>query len=350
MTIAVLGAGNSGLAMSAHLSQLGCDVNLWNRTRHNIEKLIRTKTIFCEGLKENSVRINLITDDIDEALKDVDIIMVTTPAYSFFDIGCLIAAKIKENVPIILNPGRTFGAMRLERIIKEHSSLNSVSIAETQTILYTCRKYDEDRVKVFSLKRDVRIASKKMETVNSILEKLPYEFRNRFEIEESLAKTTLSNVGMVLHCAPLLLNSGWTENRDNSYKYYYDGITPTIGAFIEKIDDERVSVAKRLGYDIETTKAWMERSYGIKGKTLYECIRNNEAYKKIDAPDSLDHRYITEDIPFGLVQIEKIGKLINVETRTITLVIDLAEQLFNADYRKAADWLDEDVVKEIRIM
>ena len=55
---------------------------------------------------------------------------------------------------------------------------------------------------------------------------------------------------MVLHCAPLLLNAGWTESDRNIYKYYYDGITPSVGKLIEQIDLERVSVSVSLGHKL----------------------------------------------------------------------------------------------------
>jgi len=45
MNVTVLGAGNSGLAMAAHLSLYGNKVRLWNRSKENIAKIMETGTI-----------------------------------------------------------------------------------------------------------------------------------------------------------------------------------------------------------------------------------------------------------------------------------------------------------------
>lgn len=348
MRIGVLGAGNSGLAMSAHLAKMGCEVFLWNRTKSHIKKLIETKTIHCKGIIEGRIVLREVTDDLLRIVNDVDLVMITTPADSYEEIGRLIALNMTKSVPILLNPGRTYGAIRMEEILRKNGLPFTPEIAETQTILYACRKDREDLVRIYALKNDVLIASRKPETTRMILSQLPSCISSVFRIADSIPVTSFGNVGMVLHCAPLLLNAGWTENSDNTYKYYYDGITPVIGAFIEKIDAERVGLAKLLGIEIETTKEWMERSYHIRGESLYQCIRNNTAYMKIDAPRSLKHRYITEDIPYGMVQVEKTAKLIGFETKNISLVIDLAEQMLGEDFRKAADWLNEDILSELR--
>jgi opine dehydrogenase len=148
-----------------------------------------------------------------------------------------------------------------------------------------------------------------------------------------MIQTSIGNVGMVLHCAPLLLNTGWTESEKNIYKYYYDGITPTIGKLIEKIDDERVAVSDALGDKVESTKDWFIRTYHVSGNNLFECIQNNEAYKTIDAPGSLKHRYIFEDVPCGLVPLEAIGLKLGLDMSCTTLIIDLASKLLNVDFR-----------------
>ncbi len=65
---------------------------------------------------------------------------------------------------------------------------------------------------------------------------------------------------MILHCAPLLLNSGWTEHHTKTYRYYIDGITLTVAKLIEKIDLERVAVSEVLGHKVSTAKEWLEEN------------------------------------------------------------------------------------------
>lgn len=332
MNITVIGAGNSGLAMAAHLSMEGHKVSLWNRSEINISNLITHKTIKCSGAIEGNAIIHNVTTSISEAIKDTELILITTPANSHSNLAVMLSKALERDVPIILNPGRTFGAINFLQALKKNKCKVTPRIGEAQTIIYTCRKTSEDSVVILSFKNNVLLSEVEGNT-EQLIKSLPCCLHNYFIPAKSMVETSLGNVGMILHCAPLLLNSGWTESTSNIYKYYYDGITPSVGKLIEKIDNERVKVSELLKYKVKTTKEWLQETYNVQGESIYECIQNNCIYKEIDAPLSLDHRYIYEDIPYGLVPLEKIGLSLGLEMKYTGLIINLAEALMEEDYR-----------------
>jgi opine dehydrogenase len=333
MKVTVIGAGNSGLAMAAHLSKEGNNVTLWNRSKSTIDKLLKTHVIYCEGIINSGIPVNSITNDLEKAVEDPDVILITTPADSHKELAERIAKSIKRETLIVLNPGRTFGALEFNDIYSKYNKKFKQIIAETQTIIYTCRRTGEDSVNIITLKSGVLISAIDADKNKSIISMLPECVQQYFIPARSMIETSIGNVGMILHCAPLLLNAGWTESESNVYKYYYDGITPSVGNFIEKIDEERVLVSKMLGLEVETTQAWLKRTYDTHGNSLYQCIQNNEAYKTIDAPCSLKHRYIFEDVPCGLVPLETVGKRLGLEMKYTGLIIDLASSLMDVDFR-----------------
>ncbi len=334
LKVTVIGAGNSGLAMAAHLSKQNNQVTLWNRSYKTIEKLIETHIIKCEGLINGEVKIYCVTDDIDVALKEPDVILITTPANSHKELAELIAKHIKKTTVIVLNPGRTFGAIEFKTVYSKYNSQFSQIIAETQTIIYTCRKIAEDAVQIIAFKNNVLISTIDLDDNCNIISYLPSCVQPYLTLANSMIQTSIGNIGMILHCAPLLLNSGWTESKRNNYKYYYEGITPTVGGLIEKIDYERVMVSAALGYKVESTKEWLIRTYNVTGDSIWECIHNNKAYETIDAPRTLKHRYIFEDIPCGLVPLEAIGLKLEIDMSYTTLIIDLASKLLGVDFRE----------------
>lgn len=332
--ITIIGAGNSGLAMAAHLSSCGENVALWNRSKEGIAKLKKTRTIYSYGAIEGEFKIDLVTNDIKEALDGADLILITTPANSHRDLAELIAKNIRKEALIVLNPGRTFGALEFREIFKRHNNEIRPTIAETQTIIYTCRRTGDDSVNVISLKNGVLLSTFDSSRNNEVIKSLPECIQKYFVPAESMVQTSIGNVGMILHCAPLLLNTGWTENPNFNYKYYHDGITESIAAFLEKIDRERVEVSKLLGLKIESTEEWFKRAYDVQGSNLYECIQNTKAYEMIGAPSTLNHRYIFEDIPCGLVPLESAGKSLGLSMTNTGIVIDLASALLDRDFRK----------------
>ena len=69
MNVTVIGAGNSGIAMAAHLSKEGNKVTLWNRSSSTISKLLETRLIHCKGVISGEIPIHAVTNDIRVALK-----------------------------------------------------------------------------------------------------------------------------------------------------------------------------------------------------------------------------------------------------------------------------------------
>lgn len=333
MRVLVIGAGNSGLAMAAHLSKNGESVILWNRTRSHIARLMETRQIYVEGVFNDSVEIDLVTNDMQIALSESDLIFITTPANTHKYLAELIAQNISRDALILLNPGRTFGVLEFLCIFKKFNDICKPVVAETQTIIYTCRKTGDDSVDIIALKSNVLLSTLNSSMNAEIIRSLPKCIQDHFIPADSIIETSIGNVGMILHCAPLLLNSGWTESENNHYKYYYDGITPTVSKFLEKMDEERVNVSIALGHPVESLINWLKRTYHVTGDILYECIQQNEAYRTIDAPLSLEHRYLLEDIPCGLVPLETIGLSVDIDMGFTTLIIDLASKMLGIDFR-----------------
>lgn len=328
----VCGGGHQGLAMAAHLALNGEKVTLWNRTPEHIDEIMRTGRIYCSGEVNGIAKIEKASDNIEEVVTSY--ILVTVPSTAYHDVAQVLAPYVNRNTVIVLNPGRTFGAIEFSEELKKNGVKEMPQIAETQTIVYTCRRSDKNCVTIFAMKRDVEIAALDRMYLNNILRKMPVCLQKYFVAQKSVAYTSFANVGMILHCAPVLMNIGWIENEKVDFKYYYDGISKSVAKYIEKMDAERINVAKELGYKIESVSEWLRRTYNVEGTDLYECIKNNIAYREIDAPPSLDSRYIYEDVPNGLVPIEYIGKQLNVETKYITNIIDLANGVYDADFRK----------------
>ena len=329
--ILIIGAGHQGLAMAAHLALNGENVNIWNRSQQHIELIQKEREIRCTGVVCGNACIKKASTDICEVLSRR--IMVTTPSSAHRDIAKMLAPVLLPDTTIILNPGRTFGAIEFYRILEEMGCKNLPFVAEAQTIVYTCRKFKQNLVNIYALKKDVLIAALKKEEESRIKSGIPDVLLPYFKWCDSVLKTSLGNIGMILHCAPVLLNTGWIESSKWEFKYYYDGISPSIARLLNKMDVERIQVGDKLGIKLESLVEWLKRTYQIEGEDLYSCLQNNVYYHDIDAPLSLHHRYLDEDIPCGLVPLEHIGRELGVDMSVVTLIIDLGNVLCGKDYR-----------------
>lgn len=334
----VCGGGHQGLSMAAHLALNGVQVTMWNRTARNIQSVIDTHQIRCSGVINGTAVVEDASQDMEQVISDF--VMVATPSSAHKDIAMRLAPYAHKDMVIVLNPGRTFGALEFAETLRQCGVQDMPHIAETQTIVYTCRRGEQNSTVIHALKDDVKIAAIDNDT-DYIMSRMPKCLVSHFTPVESVFITSLSNVGMVLHCAPILMNIGWIETEKVDFKYYYDGISPTVARFIEKIDDERLAVARELGYEVESTADWMRRTYHVTGADLHECIRNNSAYQEIDAPHSIQCRYILEDVPCGLIPVEDAGRKLGVPTPNITVLVDMINAVFDCDFRQKGRKLPE---------
>ncbi len=327
----VCGCGHQGMSMAAHLALNNVEVSLWNRTESNIKEILDTHEIHCNGVVEGTAHIDRVSTNIEDVISDF--IMISTPSSAHADLAKLLAPYVHKDMTIILNPGRTFGAIEFAEVLKESGVVELPHIAETQTIVYTCRRNGPNEATIFALKNDVKIAALRGTSIDHVLDLMPDCLKPHYTPVSSVAFTSLANVGMILHCAPVLMNIGWIEAEDIGFKYYHQGISRSVANYLEKLDNERLAVAAALGFQIESTADWLRNTYGVTGNTLYECIQNNTSYEEIDAPAEIRYRYIMEDVPNGLVPMEHIGQELGVPTPNITTIINLASSALDMDFR-----------------
>jgi opine dehydrogenase len=332
MKIAVLGAGNGGQAMAAYLALKGCLVNLYNRSPIKIEAVKKLGGIFLSGVCQGFGRLNVISSDISQVIEDVDLLMIVTPAGAHRFFAEQLSPYLKDGQKIVLNPGRTGGALEFYNLLQDYHCTADVIISEAQTFIFASRIIGPAQARIYGIKKHVSVAafpsSRTRELIDDLSEILP-----QFSPVENVLKTSLDNIGAIFHPAPTLLNMAWIESTSGDFPYYKKGISPSVCKIIEKMDMERMKVA--YAFDVEPISAadWLRLSYGVKGKNLYELLQRNKQYQEISAPGNISHRYVLEDVPMSLVPIASLAESVGVAAPTINLIIDLANIIYGRDFR-----------------
>ena len=150
MKFCIIGAGNGGRAFAAYLSSKGHEVNMFNRSYSRLAEIIKKGSIRSTGVLKGTFPVKLATQDIEAALKDVDVILVVTPAFAHKDIAEKIAPYLTQEQIILLNPGRTFGAAEFKKIIQDKYGKIPIFIGETQTLIFTSRQLDKNKVQMLA--------------------------------------------------------------------------------------------------------------------------------------------------------------------------------------------------------
>jgi opine dehydrogenase len=342
LQITVIGAGHGGRAMAADLAVRGYAVRLFNRNYNHIEEIAARGGI--EVMLEDGTqvfgRIRVITSDIARALDGADLIMVVVPASGHREIALTTAPHLHDGQIVVLNPGRTGGALEFEYTLREAECEADLIVAEAETFIFASRSVGPAQSHIFRRKNTVPLAALPATHTSDVLDLLQ-EVYPQFIAAPNVLYTSLNNMGAVFHPALALLNAGWIEATGGDFEFYVDGVTPSTARILDRLDRERVTVATAMGIQAESACGWLARAYSAYGETLYDAMHDNPGYKGIKAPSKLRHRYIFEDVPFSLVPIAELGRRFGVDVWGMEAMIQVACVIDGTDYRHRGRTLDK---------
>ena len=329
MIVAILGAGNGGASAVVELGQRGFKTRLWNRSIETLLPFQRAEGIKYTGVfGEGIARPDLVTADLADAIEGVDIILVCLPVSAHASIAKALAKLGANNVPVILNPGHTGGALEFFAAFHRHN-MSPPPTAEFSTLTYVARKPQSDAVWITGAAKHVWVAAMPGGDIALTRAKELYPVA---EMADNVIATGLANVNMVLHPPGAILGAAWVESCKGDFTFYVQGLPNGVGRVMAALDGERLAVARAYGYELPDLFAEMQSIGTIENDVdrsagLAAAIRGGEANSKIKAPDSLAHRYYHEDFWYGIKPFLAFAGIVGVDVPVATSLMKLAELL-----------------------
>ena len=107
---------------------------------------------------------------------------------------------------------------------------------------------------------------------------------------------------------------------------------------LEALDAERLAVAKAFGVQVPGIHQWLLQTYALGGESLRETFHRltyepTGPYQWTPTPPSLQHKYVVEDVPCGLVAMSGLGRAAGVATPVIEGLIALTSAMLGRDLR-----------------
>ncbi len=140
----------------------------------------------------------------------------------------------------------------------------------------------------------------------------------------------IGGLGMMI---VLEMNSGWVDAAGKDFYLYRDGNTLSISRGIKAVFEEVSSVARALDVpmlDYPEEDFWQKPF--IMSTYFRAAFDKEGAVRKISGPSTVKSRYITEDLPFGLVPIKKLAMEYDVQTPVIDSIITFGSLINQTDY------------------
>jgi opine dehydrogenase len=335
--IAVLGAGHGGCAAAADLTMRGFEVRLHARRAERLAAIEANGGITARGVQDGLARIDHMTTDVAEAVDGAELIMLVVPSIAHEAYAEALIPHLDEETPVFLNPGHTGGGLHFAHALARAGFKGTPRLCETVTLTYISRLEAEAEVGIYGYTKRLMFAAlpaRETEALHALVQPLYPEI----VAASNVLETGLSNINAVFHPPGMLMNAGWIEHTDGGFLFYREGITESVGRVVSALDAERVEIARALGIPsrtfLETFHAvGLTSDAALKSGSVAQACRDSEPNWTLKSPPSLDHRYVHEDVGYGLVPMAAFGRLAGVACPVIDAHIDLLSEAVGIDYR-----------------
>jgi len=344
--IAVLGAGNGGRTVAADMTLAGHRVNLFEfaQFHDNVSEIFQRKRISITGkARQGDAELALCTHDIAAAARDVGVIFIVVPALYHQAYAELLAPHLQDGQCIVLMPG-TLGSLEFAATLRERGCTADITLAELDTLPYATRITGPASVYVYHALPVFGAGVFPSVKTHDVLTTLTHLYP-RITAFRDVLEAGLSNANPVVHPLGVLLNAGRIEYSRGEFYYYEEGVTPATARAMEALDRERIAIGKRLGLDLPDQATAMHAvDYGPKGD-LWQVLKGSKALTPIKGPTSLANRYVTEDIPIGLVCWSQLGEQLGVATPLMHATIEIGIAISGVDYWQTGRTLERCGIK-----
>ena len=332
-----MGTGNSGQTYAADITLKGYDVNLAELPAfsENLTAIEKAGGIALSGEAGSGfARLNMMTTDLGEAIKGVNVIIIGGSAFAHEPMCKALMDRFEDGQYILFTSN--FGALRFRRWMAAVRSTVDVIPVETVSLLYATRATAPGTVSCFGIKESLPTAALPAGRTRDFL-KIVHPVFPQFTAAPNVWHTSIGNLNPIVHPPMVLFNAGRIEaTGGKGWNLYAEGATESVARVMEALDRDRMALLERIGLkplSFEDTFVKLYAAYGLGRETLSDTLRKSPIHSNpvMEAPDRIDTRYLSEDVPFGLATWSALGRLWGVKTPTIDATLTIASAMLGRD-------------------
>lgn len=327
MNVAIIGSGHGGCAMAGVLSMHGHTVSVVKLSNaihtENFKILQSRKTIHIEGIEgEGEFPLRHVTTEPGEAVPDAELILVYYTT-NYHDVVAERCAKyFHKGQTVVLNPGYC-GSLILRKKMQSIGNDSYPIFAEFETLPYSSRLGPNGSVNIVSRNVCHPFATLPASGADYLVKHFE-PVLGKCIPRQHLLEVALHNPNLVIHTVGVLLNVSMVESERWRFAMYRDGFSRSIWNVVNKLDAEKMDVLEKLGvariayFDEFRLRTFEDTNIdGLAGFKHY-------ASEAPDGPFTVEHRYVTEDVPMGLGLLHSLGQATKVPTPVCDSLIHLA--------------------------
>ncbi len=372
--ITICGGGNGAHALMAFLlKNSNSRLNLYLPLRKELQRFQAVKdrrTPFTLIFKDEEFSIPMerlfITSNPKEGA-EADLIILVVPAFAHKDILKSLAPYIRPGTVLAALPARGGFEFQASEILRQNRK-EGIVIAGFQTFPWACRiKEYAKSVEIYGQKIQVGAASLPSHYGMSISRGFNKLLKLEFPPYNNMLELTLNNQGQIIH--PGIMCGAFSDKlsrlyQDNEIPLFYRSVDKKTADLLESMSREILEVKRAIEHNfnlnleaVSSISQWMLESYAddIEDKsTLFKMFQSNLSYRSLQVPVKavnglyqidVKSRYLTEDIPYGLLVSKAIAELADVSTPKIDEVIERASKWIGVQYLANGKLKGKDLIR-----
>lgn len=337
--ITVAGGGNGAFAVASDLALDGHEVTLLELPQYErgIEKIrsaggIRLESIASSGRNNGFAQLAGILADPEKALRDAEVVFVVVPAFAQRAMAEFCAPWLTEKQAVCLMPGNLNGSVEFLRTLRRCGNRKTEAIAEAECLIYTATR-SEDGVQIRGFKRGLGIGVFPSRCTEALAGRIR-EIYPVMSVRKNVMASGVSNPNVLLHVPMVLLNFSNIE-RGLEMLSYHASFTQGVAGLVGRLDAERMRLGEEGIVDIlsigDMVRTWYS-AQGAGGENVYDIMTTNPLYAKSKLPLKKEHRYFTEDIPYGICPISELLQIHGLPHEVFSATANLAGAAWGRDF------------------
>lgn len=308
---------------------------IWSPSGRGCAALAARSNVSGRGVIEStgviSGRAEIAILDAPQAVADYEAIVIALPGHAYAAVLPAVLRHIGSDQVVIAS-----GALSLVPLwIHERAGAGQTrpTVAGWGTTLCTARRADNADVEINTLRATFEVAAIPAACGQSVLALCRSLFGERFRLAPNLLTTALSNVNPVAHAAEALPNL--TRMERGEPWFLFECMTPAAARIAEAIDRERLAIARAFGLEVRSLAEHYHLSYHVPRGSVAEIAAAIHARDGAPpGPKTLEHRYVLEDVPYGLVFYETLARLAGVAVPVMSAAITFAGAAYGRNFRE----------------
>jgi opine dehydrogenase len=341
-TVAIIGAGIGGLYLVAELGIAGFKLRLHDIDDSRLSEIRARGGVDVDGERGGFAPVERATTDLDAAVDGADVIIMVTGGNAQATVARSLAPLLGNGQVILLIQGNTGGSLMVRRALDDAGCGAEVDVAEMDNYPYSCWRVSPTQIRPIVKKRWLQIATFPGNRIGAVFPRLSSLFRKqlrrRISCTRDLPTRTrcctwpiaspmrdVSRAGTAINSTPRvspLRPRGYTRQS-----------MPSVSLSLQRWGPQ--SRPCPIGSIVSTACA---RRHSLRPVSL--TYNSDGPYQATGTPKSLDHKFITEDVPTGLIPMSALGVAAGVRTRAIDALIEMTRCMTGKDFAADARTLE----------